>query len=521
MPTFLNTLSTQSRLPTFESYSVKISRYALPIIVGIHLLITILLSIILNIWIDEAHSLHTAGQDIEYAIKRALYFELQPPLYFIILDLWRSINPSIFFARLLSICFMALMLVAVWRLSVRLYKETHPAWLVAATALNPFVVWYATEIRCYALVILLSALLLLFFLDGYLSEGFPGKSRWYYIFLAIGALYTHYYLGFILAANGLTLLILGRLRTLRAYLLGMFIVLLCFAPMLMVLRDQTSIHLNFSYPVSLYGSVKVIHWRIKEYLLPSGNIWGLVTLSKWIFNLGTVVGLFYVVKKRTCFFKPYNVALITMVVTICIFFFALLNLYGRDSMMPRHLATLFLPSILLTFSVIPLVNGRKVLISCCLVLFLFYGSALVGMYKRCAKDGDWQRVATYIMKVEKAGEPILIIRNEQVLPFTYYYNGPNKVIPLPNKLNVETYDLSSQVLRDEQTIFQSLPNVPGDDKKLWVITNATVPYLGVDIHPEVLEGFINKWCVVEKEQSFYGSLVRYVALKENWKTRVE
>jgi uncharacterized membrane protein len=499
----------------FKSFFDKSSRYGLPFIILIHLSITVVFSIHLNIWIDEAFSLNTTNSGLVTTLKRATYFELQPPFYFLILILWRNISQSIFFARLLSILFTCGTIYVSAKLSERLFKQLNPAWVASLVAFNPFVIWAATEIRCYALVLLFSGLLILFFYDGYASEGVQGRGKWCYILFAIAALYTHYYLGFLLAANGLTLLILRRLNLLRAYLIGMFIVFFIFSPMLLVLHHQVTTHLDFIESVSFYRYVQIIHWRIKEYLLPSGELWGLVKVSKWIFNLGIIVGLFYIIKKRAYFFRPHNVALITIGVITCIFFLVFIN--HPELMQQRHFSVLFLPSIFLLFSTVQLVHRRGVLMSCCLILFIFYGSALFEMYKRCAKPGDWQRVASHIMKIEKAGESILIFRNGQALPFSYYYKGLNNNIPIPNQFNCDTYDLSSSILKDEKMIFQALKNIPGGSPRLWIITSATKPHLDVDINPIVLEGFIKKWCIVEKEQSFYGSLVRYVALKENWR----
>ena len=70
----------------------------------------------------------------------------------------------------------------------------------------------ALEIRVYALVILISSLLLLFLYNGYLTD-LPNKNAkiWYIIFSILG-LYTQYYIGFLLVANAFVLLIMKRWR---------------------------------------------------------------------------------------------------------------------------------------------------------------------------------------------------------------------------------------------------------------------------------------------------------------------
>lgn len=57
----------------------------------------------LNLWVDEAYSLHTSHQPLGQVIVQAMRFEQQPPLYFAVLALWRWISPSVTWARLFSL----------------------------------------------------------------------------------------------------------------------------------------------------------------------------------------------------------------------------------------------------------------------------------------------------------------------------------------------------------------------------------------------------------------------------------
>ena len=85
-------------------------RLVVPVLILLHLALTLFLAYRLNIWVDEAFSLHTSGRGVGYALHQALHFELQAPLYFVLLSAWRKIDSSIFFARLLSVASVALSL---------------------------------------------------------------------------------------------------------------------------------------------------------------------------------------------------------------------------------------------------------------------------------------------------------------------------------------------------------------------------------------------------------------------------
>jgi hypothetical protein len=66
------------------------------------------LAIALNVWIDEAFTLHTTGAGPMYDWRQTIAFEGQPALYFVLEAIWRTMSgTSIAFARVPSILFAA------------------------------------------------------------------------------------------------------------------------------------------------------------------------------------------------------------------------------------------------------------------------------------------------------------------------------------------------------------------------------------------------------------------------------
>ena len=143
-------------------------------------------------------------------MRQALAYELQAPLYFALLNLWRIPSESIFHARLFSVACTVLMLILVVGITRRYLPKLHPAWIVAVLAVHPFTIWAATEIRVYALVTLLSAVLIRLFFDGFLAATPQNRVRWGYYVVALLSLYTYYFLGFLLLAQGCALLVQRR-----------------------------------------------------------------------------------------------------------------------------------------------------------------------------------------------------------------------------------------------------------------------------------------------------------------------
>src|SRR5581483_2149502 len=46
-----------------------------------------------SIWVDEAYTLLTAGNSVAGTWHQAVHFELQPPLYFLVIHLWLKLGP--------------------------------------------------------------------------------------------------------------------------------------------------------------------------------------------------------------------------------------------------------------------------------------------------------------------------------------------------------------------------------------------------------------------------------------------
>ena len=179
------------------------------LLVFLHLAIALPLAFSLNIWVDEASTLHTTQHGFVQTFRSLFTDEKQAPLYFLLMSCWRKLDDSIIFARLFSILGSLLAIGAFSRLARRIWDEKTAIFITAVFALHPYLFWASLEIRLYSLVILITCLLFSFFYDGFLSENSAaGKSRIYFVGTAIAALYTNYYLGSLLVGGFAALLML-------------------------------------------------------------------------------------------------------------------------------------------------------------------------------------------------------------------------------------------------------------------------------------------------------------------------
>ncbi len=506
----LPTIEHHSATPNARAWSSVSERTVVYALVLINLCVTLPLAYHLNIWTDEAYTLHTTTNGPLFAWHRAINFELQPPLYFVLLNLWRELNGSIFFARLFSVICIAL---AVWvaaALSRRYVPRVHAGWLAGVVALHPFAVWAALEIRVYALVILLSALLLQLFFDGYLArEVRPARARALYLLLSILALYTHYYLGFLLVGCACVLLLRRDWRVLRSYLLGMLAVAICFTPLALTVREQMRV-LNASggRAVAPAEALKILYWRLYEYALPIEWLPS-PTLRSWLVRFGFVAALgvlFMSLRRRAA--QRFPAAPLALTATVAALFLVPLLSTGEAFTHARHTTALFLPVALSLVALFASFERKKLLAAWALLSCSFYAVSLFSTYAPLAKTGDWARVAAYLRAHEQPGQPVLVFRASAALPLAHYYGGPNPLVPLPRAANLATYDLNSDILGGERDIIEALARVPGEHERLWLVTETPCEYLGIDFNCAALEGFVKENYTVESSQHFLNAKVR-------------
>jgi hypothetical protein len=499
------------------------------IVVGLcvlfHLSIVIPLAALLPIWIDEAYTLNTTGSSLSYALHQALHFELQAPLYFLVVAIWRKICAGIFFARLFSVLCTCIALVIIGAVCRRILPSIHAGWVVITAALNPFLIGAAVDIRLYAFVILLSSLLTLFFWDGFFEARRPRPAQAAYCICAVLALYTQYYMGFLLAAYGLSLLPLQRRQGLRDYVIVMVMVAVLFMPMMLFLPYQMGQHpMPTREAVDLWRGTGSILRTLSEFTLPLTR---LAPIHEVLLRGGAVALLFVILSVNVRRVRSVHMTVWISMVALAVCLFAVLFLVGRDLMRPRHTSVIWPLVILSVYAVISLLPTQRLrLMLAGWTLLVVCGSVakLVETYSLPTKPWDAKRLAAFVEQYEHPGEPILLFTSELALPFSYYYHGCNPLLPLPKPASLITYDLTQFILNDESEIECALDRVPGQHRKVWLLWNHLPAYMGVQYNGKVLENYIGKNYEVEIEQSFNKSSARLLRAvrqhpegqKEDW-----
>jgi uncharacterized membrane protein len=238
------------------------------------LVIGLPLAALLNIWVDEAYTVHTTGAGIAYALHEARTFELQPPLYFLFLSVWRFANEaSIAFARFPSLVFAAAAAALIVLTARRITSSISPTALAVATACNPTIIWAAVEMRVYALVLLIAAMLTFTYFAGFLAPEPSRPAQAVYVAAGIAGLYTQFYVGLVLAAFACVLLFVNR-RQIVACILANVAIVVGFLPFVPVALQQ--FHASSGGDVQRISTLKAFHEIANAnfiYLLPHELAW--------------------------------------------------------------------------------------------------------------------------------------------------------------------------------------------------------------------------------------------------------
>jgi mannosyltransferase len=164
---------------------------------------------------DEEIAFRTTQYDLGYTLWYQAEQDIQAPLWFALFWAWQqAAGSSEFAARLLSILLMMLTLALVYRIGRRWFGGARGGlFAVGILGVNSYFFIYTLEIRPYPLVMLTAALSMWCF-ERWLARSTPRAAAAYGLTLAL-ALYVHYFLAFLVAAQFLYLLLMAGLTRAR------------------------------------------------------------------------------------------------------------------------------------------------------------------------------------------------------------------------------------------------------------------------------------------------------------------
>jgi len=499
---------------------IRSAGISLPLIVfsAVYYSLLIFLAAYLNIWEDEVYSMNTSSGSLKYAFNQSYEFELQPPVYFLLLTIWRTFSASVFWARLLSVIAVFLSQLFLYRFVKKITDQKTATFLVVLFLLNPVIVYTALEIRTFAFVLFLSVVIIISFYNTYYSDKITFKSRILFMVLAAAGLFTQYFVGFLLFANAIVLVAGKKWKTLGAYITDMIV------PLVLLLLFIPKIMAGAGVQASSFPEYSR---TFKDFILEIKGMAGQITFGYFfpldfadsgilqkVLKAGVLLLLlislyFSGIKKSLRQLFPFF--LISLV--IFFFFIIVLWLYGRYAVEKKYLLVLFpaLFMILITFfrSVKP---GIQYLLF--FIFSMIYLVNDVGKYHELYKVKDFRSLAGFLEESEKRNEPVFVFRNISAENLKYYYNGVNEIIPVPDGFSYnEAFGQNQWNLTEEY--MNGLEGCLQKYSEFYLVIDNS-PLRGVNESRTLLLDFLYQRYSNVFEQAFRGKLILYkFSNKEN------
>ncbi|HEY0428751.1 MAG TPA: glycosyltransferase family 39 protein [Pyrinomonadaceae bacterium] len=498
------------------------------ILIFAHLAVALPLAFYLNIWTDEASTLHTTQNGFGQAFNNLFNDEKQAPLYFLLMSLWRKINDSIFFARAFSIICSILSIKFFFDLARNVWKDKTAFFVTAFFALHPFLFWASLEIRLYSLIILISVLLLKFFYQGYLSNTDSEtrrKEQIYFVLTSVVALYTNYYLGFLLVGCFAALVALRRWREAKIYFLQMLVVGLAILPLFWIISRQFSVRvIHFQAEKSMLEGLSVfwnhfLTFALPTEIFPSEEVSAFSIVRLWIVRILLLAVLIFTFKNKGKNLDENVFAFGAITAVVVAFLLFVYFQLGHGYIEIRHAAVFFVPFVL--FLALILSPQRRVgaesvktnylFVSLAVLCLIFFSYSLFTLYPNLAKRGDWARVGEFIRQNEKPNQPIIVFQVYDALALPYHYKGENEILPDEKFFAFDYEDKAGSADSFRGQIDFLISKIPADAREIWLLTNEKC---AVKDACQPLENFVRSDYTIVEEKDFYKEKVRLLRRTE-------
>jgi 4-amino-4-deoxy-L-arabinose transferase-like glycosyltransferase len=363
---------------------------------------------------------HSLGQVIDFSRN----FQLNPPLYLILAWATDKLGDPAQSLRLVSLVAGTAAIPLTYLLGLWTVGRRAALAGAALVALSPFMIFYSTEARPYALLLLLdlcSTLCLLRALDS-------GRFRWWaaYAATSCAAIYTHYPAIFVLAAQ-FGWAFWTRPDARRALLAANLAAALAYIPWLPTFFQQ-----NSSPAVSVMGAFHpfvlpsarndFLHWAVGHPFIPLGGLPGGVALAMIGIGLAAALGglAWKAARIQEGGDRPRPAASTTLVLLLAVAApvgAALYSLVGNSVFLPRNLIGSW-PGLALAIGLL-IVSGNRPLRICATALVL--GGFAIGaaqMLQAESQRPDYQGAAGYVASTGTPADPVIEVPDLSPAPLT-------------------------------------------------------------------------------------------------------
>jgi hypothetical protein len=364
-------------------------------------------------WISATHGLHGV-MSLMYGTGAIKHAEITPPLYFVAAWASMQLGHSFELLRLPSLIAGILTIPLVFALGLRTVGRRAALVACAIVALSPFMIYYSTEARAYAVMMLLasgSTLSLLAAID-------TRRGRWWVLYglCTAGVVYSHYTGIFVLAAQLVWALVVHR-DVRRPVILANLGAAVLVAPWLPGLindyRSPTTKILSLLSPFNLSAVwTDLGHWALGY---PYAKLASLTQLPGWpalaFIAAGALRGLAGVLARvvrdrwepRRIDPRVLLVVLLVLATPVCE---ALQSALSTHTFGIRNLAASWIPAALV-FALLLTTAGRRIAPVATGLAVIGFALAGLSMLTSSHQRPEYEKAAQYVDRVGRSGDVVI------------------------------------------------------------------------------------------------------------------
>lgn len=393
------------------------------------------LSLVKSMWYDEYLTWSRTGASLSDTIDNAYFRSTKPPVYFLLVHLWRVFGSSIEWIRLVSAGAILGSLVALHKLSGVLGIGRNWRSVALLAALTPHFIYISAEARAYAVCLFFLCWAMFLWAKVWVAASpRPGWTTVGFVAMCYLAMLTFYYSGFVVAGF-LAAALLAPGRRWYAVRAGIALLVL-FIPWLPLVLFQIGVQRTYQPPLAAetltwWQTVSTTGIAIGEVVRDA--VFRLSPLGSRVeFKLGLGAALVALVALRLTGPRPRWSRAETQVAGLALVGIAgvlAVRVANKTNADVRHWVVI-VPSLLVLVALVTsrLAAGFGRLGAAGLVAV--FAATAVSFTRNELGSYDYRSAARWISQHERPDEPIVIF-DFKPDPFRYYYRGRNLVREIP------------------------------------------------------------------------------------------
>ncbi len=400
-----------------------------------------------SLWVDECASLVFAQQSWPSFWKTMWHGEANMLSYYLLLRGWIHLGNTEFIVRSLSVIPAVGTVLVAYLLGRRLFSAQVGLVSALLLAVNACHVAYSQEARGYALLLLLSSLSILTFVTA--IERATTRNWLLYVLVTVAAVYTHFFAGFLIAAQWVSLAFLPRRAIdLRKFSFSASLITVCIFPALWFVVRKDVGQIDFIPNPGILELYRLILF-LTSY---GGKVFGILLAIIYLACLGVSLRMFLTNWRHSRqSIESWRLALLLS----CVFLPVLLDIsishLGKQIFYYRYLLICLPALVVLVARGFCCLRSQRVVVTA-LVAVSALSMATVWRYYEKPKE-NWREATHYLLSNSRPDDIIVSYPWYAQDPFKYY---EKQFSPSANALHLvpaQMYSINAPQLNRSEVVW--------------------------------------------------------------------